>query len=378
MNSIEYKQLIWWRDVPIDVEWGLLDYLSKFWKGKIVIVCANDFSSERVSCSWKKQGDNHMEFIIGNLDIDINKNKITNLICSDSIHLFSGIRGDHHKFLNLVKKSKDNNCILIMESPSLYGSKMKCTIKKIVYPFLYGFYNLKYGKMFKALLVMGENAKDIYVKYGWEKDKIFEFMYLPKIESIAKKSDNCNSRGLYIGRFDFETKGLKTLMDAIDKMHPRKKWQIDFVGGYGKNKDEVIEWCSKKENVKFLGSWPSDDVIQNMAKYDFCIAPSLYDGWNMTPLQSISAGIGCIISDNAGSTSLIKNSKSGAIFKAGNVNELKQLLEYVIDDNEIKIKWKNNAIQFQKCVCNAAVGEYFVKILRFIFEEGGAPKCPWT
>ena len=81
MNSIEYKQLIWWRDVPIDVEWGLLDYLSKFWKGKIVIVCANDFSSERVSCSWKKQGDNNMEFIIGNLDSDINKNKITNLIC---------------------------------------------------------------------------------------------------------------------------------------------------------------------------------------------------------------------------------------------------------------------------------------------------------
>lgn len=382
MKSVINKQIIWWRDVPIDVELGLLDYLSKNWKGKIIVICANTFERDRTSCLWDYRENNNVEFMVGDLDNKFNSHEINNLINSDSIHLFSGIRGGHQKYLNKLRKKKIHNCILFMESPSLYGKKIKKTIKQILYPLLYGYYNLKYGKMFKALFVMGHDAKNIYSRYGWNKNKIFEFIYLPKTNLPLKPNSNKNDlsmvKGLYIGRFDFETKGLNILMKSIDLIHPKNDWEIDFVGGYGKNKDEVIEWCLKNENVNFLGTWSYDCVVNNMAHYDFCIVPSLYDGWNMAPLQSINAAIGCIVSNNAGSNSLIKNSKSGEVFQAGNSIELKKILENAIDNIELRESWKSNAAKFQKFICNDAVGKYFIDVLLYVFEEErNMPTCPW-
>lgn len=382
MRSIINKQLIWWRDVPIDVEWGLLDYLSKNWKGKIIVICANSFGVDRTSCLWENEKNQKIEFIIDNLDNDLNKNRIDNLINSDSIHLFSGIRGGHYKYLKKIKKKKINNCILLMESPSLYGKKIIKIIKKLLYPVLYGYYNLKYGKMFRAVFVMGYKAKIAYTKYGWDKRKIFEFIYLPKIYPISKVYvDNNNSsvaKGLYVGRFDFEAKGLNVLMEAIDLIYPKNDWKIDFVGGYGKNKEEVLSWCSKRKNVNYLGTWAYDLVVPKMSEYDFCIVPSLYDGWNMSSLQSINASVGCIISDNAGSDSLIRNSESGEVFEAGNRDELKKLLEKIIDNKDLREKWKYNARKFQKNVSTDIVGKYFIDTLLYAFEEErNKPICPW-
>lgn len=382
MKSVINKNLIWWRDVPVDVEWGLLTYLEKNWQGKITIVCANGYDDERSLCLWKEEDNKKIEFIVGNLDNDINKEKIKRLIDKESIHLVSGIKGGHHPYLDIMKKKKINSCILVMESPSLYGKNIIKLAKKILYPLQYGYYSLKYGKMFKALLVMGHDAKKIYTNYGWKKNKIFEFIYLPKEYKVSTVNLENNKssvvKGLYIGRFDFEAKGVHILMKAINLIRPKNNWQIDFVGGYGKNKDEVQKWCLNTKNVNYLGTWDYNSVVQNMTTYDFCIVPSVYDGWNMGAIQSIYASIGCIISDNAGSDSLIKNSKSGEIFKAGDSLNLKNILEKIIDDDDLRNKWKTNAEKFQKNISVNIVGKYFIDVILYVFEEErNKPICPW-
>ncbi len=383
MKGIKNKSIVWWRDVPIDVEWGLLDYLSAHWQSDIYIVCANDFREDRRICSWDTKPKKNVHFIIGDLKSTTRKKEIKQLLEMDALHIFSGIKGGHRWCLDMLRKKfpEGHNSIIIMESPSLYGSKIKRRLKKLMYPIIYRYYNVKYGKMFNALLTMGNQAKNIYASYGWRKDKIYPFMYLPRIEhnseDINLKHRN-RIKALYIGRFEYATKGVKILMDAIEHINMPEKCHFDFVGGYGAQKDEIIAWCNNTSNVDFCGSWSSDSVIDKMMEYDLCVIPSLYDGWNMAPFQTINAGIGCLISNRAGSYELIESSGAGKVFGVDDYEMLKDILNEIISNPTIVDEWKENADLFQQRISQETVGDYFMQIIQYCFGEiEQMPRCPW-
>lgn len=378
MESMKDKNLIWWRDVPIDVEIGLLTYLSGVWNNDIYIISANDYDASRKQCSWEANSFHNVHMIVGDLNNQEKSDLIEKLLREDNINIFSGIKGGHKKYLDLLHKKHGDGCVVIMESPSLYGSKLKLMLKKIAYPLVYGGYYIKYKSIIKGLFAMGEKAVKQYSAYGWE--NIFDFMYLPKLDRNSKSEsvDNKEIKMLYVGRFDYPTKGVNVLMNSIDKLHGTKPWHIDFVGGYGSQKREVIDWCKKKENVSFIGSWQSDSVVEKMTDYDFCIVPSLYDGWNLTPLQALHAGIGCIVTDHSGSEELIKNSGAGIIIQSNDINALTTAIQGAIDSRDLVELWKKNAKEYVDKVSLENVGKYFVEALRYCFEETNErPKCPW-
>ncbi len=382
--SVTDKKLVWWRDVPVDVESGLLHYIAKQWQNEVFIVSANKLEADRKKCAWKADLTDKITFVTGPEELQEQQKLITQLLQEDAIHIFSGIRGKHRIFLDQLKKEgrSKNSCILIMESPSLYGRKLKKAIKGFLYPILYRYYNLKYGTMFQAVLTMGVGAKKVYASYGWKENRIFPFMYLPLAECAVSRNEKSVSdvRILYLGRFEYATKGVRILMDALEDIITSTKWTIDFVGGYGAQAEEVIEWCKKTENINYCGTWLSNEAIDKMSEYDFCVAPSLYDGWNMTPYQAIKAGIGCITTDQAGSQELIERSHAGVVVKAGNVDELRQILLEAIENNSVREEWKESAKKFQTQVSEEVVGKYFVDILNLAIGNETADrniKCPW-
>ena len=225
---------------------------------------------------------------------------------------------------------------------------------------------------------MGEDAVHLYDSYGWK--NIFDFMYLPRIRKMDGQRTVLRKKikMLYIGRFDFAAKGVDVLMRAIRDLETDVLWELHLVGGYGTNKDQIIEWCNTTKNVEFAGSWTSDQMIENMTEYDFCIVPSNYDGWNLTPLQAIYAGIGCIISDNAGSQELIRNSRAGAVVKAGDARELSTVIKNVIENHGIIDMWKDCARNYADRISIEQVGGYFIQSLRYCFGEiERKPECPW-
>lgn len=378
MTPIENKKLVWWRDVPIDVEIGLLTYLSKVWKNDIYIISANDYEAARKQCLWNTDSFDNVHMITGNLDEKSNKALTEKLLAEDNVNIFSGVRGGHKKYLDYLNNDKKHKCVIVMESPSLFGTNLKYTVKKIAYPILYGSYYRKYKSVVKGLFALGEKGVNIYTSYGWR--NVFDFMYLPCLHKQEKSAANkpAEIRMLYIGRFDYSVKGVNVLMDAIDKLDAKNKWSIDLVGGYGAKKDEVIAWCERTPGANYIGSWESGLVVEKMTDYDFCIVPSISDGWNLTPLQTLNAGIGCIITDNAGSQELIRNSGAGIVVKSNNIVELKSALEYALENREQVMKWKEKALSYADKVSTENVGSYFVKALKYCFGESEErPECPW-
>lgn len=381
MGSIIERKLVWWRDVPIDVENGLLTYLAKNWKNEIYVICANNYESSRRQCAWDIKSFDHVHVIIGNLDHPDNKRIIDQLLDEDCVNIISGIKGGHRIYLDKLAQKHNGSCVIIMESTSLYGSKIKVALKKIAYPIIYGHYYRKYRAVIKGLFTMGEDAIKLYSSYGWK--NIFNFMYLPKLK-IANKivAPNVDAeqevKMLYIGRFDFATKGVHILMEAIDHIKSSKLWSIDLVGGYGAQKDNVLSWCKEKTHVRFLGSWDAASVVEKMADYDFCIVPSLYDGWNLTPLQAIHAGIGCIITDNAGSQELVRNSGAGVVIKTNDSSMLRECIQEAIENRGLVENWKLNARKYVDRVSIENVGNYFMLGLKYCYgEQEEKPECPW-
>lgn len=382
MESILSKKLVWWRDVPVDVEMGLLEYLRKVWNNHIYVICANDFDSSRRICSWKNASDSKLTYIVGETEIANNQELIDCLINDSCIHIFSGVKGGHRKFLDRLKANPSavNSCVLVSESPSLYGNPFVKLAKALLYPIVYGYNRKKYSKLINSIFVMGRVAQEQYISFGWKSDFIYPFMYLPENQIIFTNanSQSDTTKLLYIGRFNYATKGVDCLIKAIDHLSVKANWQLDMVGGYGENAKEIINWCENTPNVNFVGACNHNEIIQKMSEYDICVVPSAYDGWNMAPQQSINAGIACVVSDNAGSQELIEKSQSGAVFHAGNHQELKTILEKAISDITIIQQWHNNAILFRENISVEIVGEYFVDALKYSFGESTQkPICPW-
>jgi glycosyltransferase involved in cell wall biosynthesis len=375
------NELIFWRDAPADVELGNFEYLAKNWPNKIIIVCMKDFQKERKHCSWQTVKLNNVENII--LENHKNSDEIVEEIFlkyPDAINIFCGIRGEKQKYLKqYIKKTKKYKLGIMAERPFIYGNSLELFFKKIAFFCLYSYYNLIYGKYVTVFLAMGRIGVKMYSHYGWDKKKLFPFMYNPKLEKVInKKSIDNEVKFLYIGRFDANSKGLDILIDSFNSIKSTKGWHLDIVGGYGDIKDLAITWANNNKNVDFIGTWNAESVCNNMTNYDVCIVPSKYDGWNLTPNQAINSGIGTIISDQAGSDELISTSASGIVVKANDINALTEAIEYVIKNPSVVMEWKQKAVAYASKISSEVVGRYFIQVMEYkFFNSPFRPICPW-
>lgn len=95
-------------------------------------------------------------------------------------------------------------------------------------------------------------------------------------------------------------------------------------------------------NIEFTGWKSKDEVKEYMKGARALIFPSLwYEGAPLTPLEAMSFGVPCLISDCCAGREYIEDKKNGYIFK-----DIKELKEKVLNVNQnkldIKIKENNN------------------------------------
>lgn len=377
------ESLIYWRDVPPDVDLGSFEYIANHWDGKIIVVSFNDYPIERKLCDYHVVEIENVELIIV-ASLEKPNEYLKNLIDNnkDAIHVFSGMRGAKRYFLDYYNQmNKNPKIVVIAERPFLFGTKIEIELKKAIFNVMYSFLNIKFHKAIKCFLPLGEIGVKTYEGYGWNKEIFFPYMYNPKLPVIHNaKISNRKTKFLYVGRFDDNSKGVDILMDAIDKLPKSNNWSLDMVGGYGNIKETVIKWCESQSNVNYVGTWDNEQVCYKMREYDCCIVPSKYDGWNLTPNQAINAEIGTIITNQAGSDELIEYSHAGTVVTADDVDALFVEIFLAIGNEDLLTNWKENARKYKNRISSSTVGQYFIDIMDYTF--GGIPSekpvCPWT
>ncbi len=375
------REIIFWFDQPPKVGKGCFNYISQTWDGLVIFAYLHDFNKTRKSVNWND--NEYGKACLIELSPDT-QNKVDDLFTQypKAIHVADGFKSEMMRYLKKYILSKEYKFISFSERPGIYGKWWKRMLKKIYIPLSEIYIAKKYGDKVYAYLPLGQTGVKTALKYGWSKEKLYPFMYDPvdyvtdhTVYPVEEKI-----RLLYVGRFSKYTKGTDTLIKAIDLLESdSNKYILDMAGGYGDLRDKTLKWIETKQNVNFLGLWDSKKVGMNMKKYDICIVPSKFDGWNLLVNEAVRAHIAVIATDEAVSDELVTESKAGLVVKANSPKSLAKAIDYAINNrNEIN-RWKHNAKNYADCISSKAVGTYMMNIILHECLDIGdeRPHCPW-
>ncbi len=175
--------------------------------------------------------------------------------------------------------------------------------------------------------------------------KCYKFGYFPKAEKksfqeLAKLKDkNSPMKILWAGRF-LKLKRADILLYAAKKCRDDGyKFTLEFVGDGVEEKRlvKLVKELGLKDITVFKGFLSPEETRMEMEKADiFVMTSNFLEGWGSVIYEGLSAGCAVIASHAAGATPfLIKQGKTGYIFRSGSDESLAEKLEIVLRSREL-------------------------------------------
>lgn len=149
-------------------------------------------------------------------------------------------------------------------------------------------------------------------------------------------------RIIQVGRLYHETKGQDILLKALHHLKselPEKQVEVDFVGE-GISHDYL---CSLAEGLgiagscKFLGQQPRRLVYERLHTYDLLVQPSRSEGFGLTVVEAMAAGVPVLVSDNEGPMELIDHGNYGYFFRTGDHLDCGEKIVRIIKDSGCEV-----------------------------------------
>lgn len=164
---------------------------------------------------------------------------------------------------------------------------------------------------------------------------------------------------LYFGRI-IEQKGLDVLIEAFNQIETTKKAKLVICGGIDDNffwnKSEAIKYlehCKQlalhNKNIVFTGQVEPKLKDYYFKKADVFVHPhklfdNKNDGWGLVINEALSHGLPIITTPRVGSaTTLLHNQKNGFIVEPSNVDDLKEKISILIEDDTLRSKFSKAA-----------------------------------
>jgi glycosyltransferase involved in cell wall biosynthesis len=151
---------------------------------------------------------------------------------------------------------------------------------------------------------------------------------------------------IQIGRLHLEQKGqdvaIKAIKLLIEKYH-MKNIHLDIVG-IGTSKSYLEELIIKYKLTNFIeliGHKNRPWIYENLSNYHLLIQPSRFEGFGLTVIEAIAAGLPVIASDVDGLSEILRDLPSAYFFHSEDIADLARKLKKMITEfinNKIKLK----------------------------------------
>ena len=181
------------------------------------------------------------------------------------------------------------------------------------------------------VIALTEFQKENFIKLNWAPDSIaVKENFVEVLNGSIVPRDNRLKQLLYVGRLSSE-KGVKTLLKAWNGRFLDCKL---LIVGDGDMKGEC-ESLSRGANVEFLGHRSNHEVRKLMRESLALILPSeCWEGLPVTLLESLSEGTPVIVSNLGPLPGLIKMSRFGEVFEAGNSEACAAAIERLLSRSD--------------------------------------------
>ena len=187
------------------------------------------------------------------------------------------------------------------------------------------------------VLAPSQFVLDMHIKNGYFANS--RCMKLPlgiEIGNIHKIEKNYEIIDiLYVGQVS-KHKGIIALINVFKQLI-HKNIKLHIVGK-GKDEDEFKKMASSDKRIIFHGFVPDEELMRLYQKANLTVVPSIwYDNSPMVIYESLMNGTPVIGSRIGGIPELIEDGYNGVLFEAGNVDELKAILENLVENpDELK------------------------------------------
>ncbi|MDP9728648.1 glycosyltransferase [Alicyclobacillus tolerans] len=152
-----------------------------------------------------------------------------------------------------------------------------------------------------------------------------------EIESIKPlKRDEQTCQLIYVGRLENNQKRLDVLLQALSYVHGN--YHLTVIGD-GPDK-QFLQNLAEQYHISNYITWKGwqESPWQSITSANLLVLSSEYEGFGMVLVEALARGIPVISSHCEGPDEIV-NSNNGWLFQKGNVHELANLLQAVLDKN---------------------------------------------
>lgn len=171
----------------------------------------------------------------------------------------------------------------------------------------------------------------------------------PSWNTNNKKSDLTNKKAIAVGRHVYE-KGFDDLLKIWQKVSEKHSdWVLDIYGKSDENKtyEKLAKELKIDKNVNFYE--PIQNIEDKYSEASVFLMTSKFEGFPMVLIEAIVSGLPCIAFDcPVGPRAIIVNNKNGFLIPESENDEFYNKLIYLIENNDLKIKMGQNALESSK------------------------------
>ena len=343
-----------------------------------------NFHTERKELGWKEQ---ELPIYEKYADNDVKKTLASIDSWKERIHIIPGISYDFTKQLleELIKNNvkwihwSERSGIVLADKLN-YNLKLFNVLHPIISKITKHAYAQKMNKYALGAFAQGYLAKQDFKGWGVKEDKIEYLFYTIEnikqpydIPSELKKFKN-KKIFLYVGSL-CKRKGIEELLKAYSNVKNKEDTLLVLVG-IDRSKglyEKMVKDLGISNSVIFTGPKPIETIPEYMYFSDIFVLPTLFDGWGAVLNEAASLGKPLISTDQCGAAfHLIKHKYNGFRVKAGDTEELKEALNFYIDNPEqIKIHGENSKKLYLSEFTPEKNVERFIYALNKWVEKGG-------
>jgi glycosyltransferase involved in cell wall biosynthesis len=280
---------------------------------------------------------------------------LASLVLSRRYGLIHVAGWSHPVCLSLILFSRFIGTPLVVESDSQLNINLPFLKKLVKRPLYFLLFKLP-----KAFLPGGTRQAAYFRHYGVKPGKLVLAQMTVDVQAIQRQVQriSCVERSrmrakyavvekdivfLFVGRL-LDWKGLKELMTAFSALDclRAKLWVV----GDGDLRQYVSTCARDDERIVYHGRVSGQALVHLYHAADVFVLASHFEPWGLVVNEAMAAGLPVLASDNVGSVDdLVFHGKTGMIAKARNIESLRLMMQFMLNESEKRIAMGQRAAE---------------------------------
>lgn len=138
-----------------------------------------------------------------------------------------------------------------------------------------------------------------------------------------------------VGRLYHEKKGQDILIKALHQLVFKcgLDIELDFLGD-GPSREYLLRLAESlkiDDKIRFMGNQSRNLIYKCLKNYDILVQPSIYEGFGLTVIEGIAAGLPVVVSNNDGPAEIVKEIGCGWTFEPQSHDALASVIATIVE-----------------------------------------------